>query len=154
MFPESWSFFAYYKNGVRIYSNRLSYYDIHFFSRIITITSPPLFFFFRNFPPNFVEDFLKLHNKYRAIHNSPPLKIDDEVYTAFLLFPREIFFSQLALNLAWFRWNEISNTVRETVIVDFYYKSVTRFRFVADKFQRGWNVNRSEWNSRRIFHNR
>ncbi|XP_031370965.1 uncharacterized protein LOC102674858 [Apis dorsata] len=32
-----------------------------------------------NFPPNFVEDFLKLHNKYRAIHNSPPLKIDDEL---------------------------------------------------------------------------
>lgn len=104
-------FFSHTENGVRtrlFESSLVLRYPFSFSLRIIIVTSPFRFFSFsRNFPPNFVEDFLKLHNKYRAFHNSPPLKIDDEVYTGFLLFPREIFFSQrgtsFKLTRAWFR---------------------------------------------------
>jgi len=30
-------------------------------------------------PSKFIEDILKVHNEYRAIHGSPPLRIDEKV---------------------------------------------------------------------------
>lgn len=34
---------------------------------------------YRENPSKFMEDILKVHNRYRAIHNSPPLQIDEKV---------------------------------------------------------------------------
>ncbi|KAL6423639.1 hypothetical protein ACFW04_010274 [Cataglyphis niger] len=36
------------------------------------------------YPSKFIEDILKIHNQYRAIHDSPPLQIDEKVRYHFL----------------------------------------------------------------------
>lgn len=44
---------------------------------------------YRENPSKFIEDILKVHNQYRAIHNSPPLQIDEKV--ALFSLSRELF---------------------------------------------------------------
>lgn len=59
---------------------------------------------YRENPSKFIEDILKVHNQYRAIHGSPPLQIDEKVRYHFLSLLQiirlkilnRIFFSNLA----------------------------------------------------------
>lgn len=70
---------------------------------------------YRENPSKFIEDILKVHNRYRAIHNSPPLQIDEKVehFLSLLnyLFENSIEsanFSILATRVTFFKFNYIS----------------------------------------------